>query len=237
MDWHFGGAGDGGVEESAGGWVGGIWGGFWVGRGWGSVGPFGWGWAYAALGVRIGVVVAGLDTIPRASETVRWARKRAVESLQFAHDTFMFLLDDVAVDSWDARQQKTPDSVEWLLSHLTAYYRYCTLNLGGEVLPLPAVYEVAHPSMFDEGKRRRHAGLGVVSRARLLRHHAEAFEQLLKTAKGLTSRGLVSVPRGSMSEYAPDRLACIERAVWHEGWHTSQLAAVRRARGLPLKFE
>lgn len=140
------------------------------------------------------------------------------------------------MESWDPRRESTPRSAGWVLSHLTAYYRFCARNLTEEELPLPGLYALAHPSMFDDLARRPSARGSAIRRVDLFQHNHDAFETLISRAESLTARELLSTPRGSMKEYAPDKLACIERAAWHEGWHTGQVADIRRGLKLPAKF-
>jgi hypothetical protein len=167
------------------------------------------------------------------------ALARAVAALRHAHGTLWWLLEDVPLSKgFDAARDDGPDSAGWIVTHLTAYYRFVTVNIGGKPAKISAVHRAAHPTMFDDlpavqGARR---GAARLSRAAMVREHRAGFAALVRAAERLTPEMCATAPAGSMAEYATDRLRCIELATWHEGWHTGQVASIRRRLGLAGKF-
>jgi hypothetical protein len=181
---------------------------------------------------------------------LRYAHKRVIDALRTAHDVLHYILDDIPLREWNPTApstRHTPRSAEWVITHLTAYYDLVTRNLGGSPRQLATAYRLVHPTMFDDGPpksptkkstptKASTAAAAPMAKVRLLRHHGSAFHALIDHATTLTPADLIKSPAGSMRDYAPDRLACLERAVWHEGWHTAHLAAIRATLGLPPKF-
>lgn len=181
---------------------------------------------------------------------IRYAHARAIEALRSAHDTLHYILDDIPLREWTPTppsQRPAARSAEWVITHLTAYYDFVTRNLGGSPRPLAAAYRLVHPTMVDEAppkspakkvvpRKQQSATIARLPKVRILRHHDSTFHTLVHYATTLAPADLVKPPAGSMREYARDRLACLERALWHEGWHTAHLAAIRTSLGLPPKF-
>ncbi|MCA3006065.1 MAG: hypothetical protein LW650_03575 [Planctomycetaceae bacterium] len=173
---------------------------------------------------------------------VRLAQGRTLAHLQAVHATLLFLLEDVHLRTWRPTAHTTPESPEWVVTHLTAYYAFVTANLGGKPPALPGEYVRAHDSMFGPGgaavrtPRPSTSPRTERSPAIMLRRMRRGFATMLRAGENLTPSQVLLPPAGAMAEYAPDRLACLERAAWHEGWHTAHLAAIRRARGLPPAF-
>lgn len=173
----------------------------------------------------------------------RFARDRAVDALRAAHEVRLWLMDDLKLPAWDPRDSRGPGSLAWIVSHLTAYYAFCSTNLGVPAT-LPAAYRTGHPTMFDESASQRikptrtgrAAAPAPIAAGSLVRLHEARFAGLVRAAESLTAAQLAAKPAGSMAEYAVDKLACLERAAWHEGWHTAHVAELRRKKGLALKF-
>lgn len=162
-----------------------------------------------------------------------YCRDRALSSLEFAHSTLRTFIDDFPAERRLHQPSPTDNHVLWNVGHLACYYVFSTNLLGGQPHALPAVYEerfqyqtkavadaAAYPS-FDEVRANCEA----------------AYERLVTVAKGLTASDLLKkVALPGMESYADDRLDALERAAWHEGWHTGQVSAIRRAIGLKPKF-
>jgi hypothetical protein len=164
-----------------------------------------------------------------------------LEQLTFGHGSLHFLLrtlKDPKTDlTWLPATQASPLHLGWVISHLTAYYRYVSMNLGDPGPTLPAWYRTLHPSMFDDLPHVQDTPApNRISREALLRDHRRAWTHLLAVARATSPAQLKKPPAGSMHQYAPTKLACLHRCAWHEGWHTAQLAAIRRDRNMPLLF-
>lgn len=119
------------------------------------------------------------------------------------------------------------------MSYLASCYAFGTANLIGSGPELPLCYRVWHPTMFDPAEVESAVA---VTRATLFQLHGEMFLKLVATAESLPARLLLDAPEGVVREYAAGKLACIERAAWHEGWHAGEIAAIRRSHGLPPRF-
>jgi hypothetical protein len=187
--------------------------------------------------------MAGRKASAASSREWPFARDRAVDALRAAHEVRLWLMDDLTLTAWNPKDSRGPASLAWIVSHLTAYYAFCSANLGVPST-LPAAYRIGHPTMFDdspaERAKRTRGGRATapasIAAGSLLRLHRARFADLVSTAESLTAAQLAAKPAGSMAEYASDKLACLERAAWHEGWHTAHVAELRRKQGLAPKF-
>lgn len=172
---------------------------------------------------------------PRPS-SLAYVQRRALENLQFAHDTLWFLLQNVALGDFRASHTTSHQSPEWVVTHFTAHDHYCATNLGGRAAPLHDTSRGGYPAMFDDTATVRSKAVTSLPKSAMIRHHRAALKKLKSAASALVPAALIQTPVGSMKDHAPDMLACIERAVWHGRWHSAHVAAIRTRHGLPPKF-
>ncbi len=71
---------------------------------------------------------------------------------------------------------------------------------------------------------------------RVLRCVEEAHERFIGALERVTEADLARESSGAISEFAPDLGTLVSAHVWHEGFHTGQLALIRRGLGLPVCF-
>lgn len=160
------------------------------------------------------------------------ARDRAVAAAINAHETLHFLLEDFPADQRLFMPSPTDSHVLWQIGHLTTFYAWTAGLLGAEPLPIsqpfndavgyrsvPKPDSAAYPSFED-----------------VLAGHKTAWDYMIAAARGTRPADLLRPLDGDNATYAADRLTVIERIAWHEGWHTGQISAIRRALGLKPKF-
>ena len=164
---------------------------------------------------------------------VLFARDRAIESLAFAHQTLRNFLIDFPADQRTHLPAPTDTHMLWNVGHLACYYVFSTQLLGGQPHALPEVFE----KKFQYQTTASNNAADYPGFEEVINHHDAAYDRLIKTARQLTAPQLladVSVP--GMESYAKDRLEALERAAWHEGWHTGQISTIRKALLLKAKF-
>lgn len=167
-----------------------------------------------------------------AADPMLLARDRAVASFLFANGSLHFLLEDFPREHLTHQPSPTDTHVLWNLGHLACFYEFCTQMLGGQTHGLPAEYE----TLFQYRTLAKPDAGGYPSLESVMQRHVAARDRFVETARGMSARQLAEAITGDMASYAHDKLAAVERAAWHEGWHTGQVSAIRRALGLKAKF-
>lgn len=174
--------------------------------------------------------------VPAASSkhaAALFARDRAIESLAFAHKTLQMFIADFPADQRTHLPSPTDTHMLWNVGHLACFYVFSTQLLGGQPHKLPEVFE----KKFQYQTTASGAVADYPGFEDVIKHHDAAYDRLLKAARELSAPQLlanVSIP--GMESYAKDRLEALERAAWHEGWHTGQISTIRKALRLKPKF-
>lgn len=160
------------------------------------------------------------------------AGRRAIDAALYAHETLHFLIQDFPGEQRYFMPTPTDPHLLWQIGHLTTYYSW-SIGLLGEKAP-----EITKP--FNEA-----VGYKSVCRPdpgaypsfdEVLAGHNLAWELLMAAAARQTASDLAKPLDASLASYAKDRLGAIERIAWHDGWHSGQVSAIRRALKLPPKF-
>ncbi|HYE60637.1 MAG TPA: DinB family protein [Phycisphaerales bacterium] len=155
-------------------------------------------------------------------------RQRSLESLRFAHSMTESLLKDFPEAKACHQPSPTDNHLLWSLGHLAATYAWM-LSLIGKPSSLPESYS----KLFGWGSKPT--------------PDATAYPPLASVREAMESelaaflRAIAEMPEAQLSQplakdvgkFAKDAIELVDRAAWHEGWHSGQISSLRRSLGLP----
>ena len=155
-------------------------------------------------------------------------KARAIANLEFAHENLLEMLADFPADRYTAQLPGAPNHALWTVGHLATGY----LWFGGAAgLAMPALPD-SYDGLFGYGSSPVADPLKYPAMAEVRSYADKAFAAMALGANRLTDAELAAPPAVDTGGFVSDRLAAIEKAAWHEGWHAGQIAMLRRALGL-----
>ncbi|MBW7906322.1 MAG: DinB family protein [Phycisphaerae bacterium] len=158
----------------------------------------------------------------------RLAQQRSLGLLRFARGLLAGMLKDFPNDKLLAQPSPTDNHALWTMGHLAATYQWFLQTLGDKG-NVPDSYQ----GLFSFGTTPS-PFVATYPPADEVRGHFEAsFERFMQVAGAMPAKELMSPPAIDTGGFAATKLDVVERAAWHEGWHTGQVASLRRAFGLP----
>ena len=156
-------------------------------------------------------------------------RPQLLSDLAFAH---MMLLDMIAKTPVEhALSSPGPghNHLTWQVGHLAETYVYFRALLDGQTTQLPESYK----TLFGWGSVLNPDASVYPPFAQVKADFERAYSTMLDVAKALPASDLALPPTKDTGGMATQRLDVIARVAWHDGWHLGQIAALRRALGLP----
>jgi hypothetical protein len=164
----------------------------------------------------------------RASTPVPNPTKRGIELLNWTHSMTTALLADWPIDSLTYQSIPTDNHALWTIGHLATTYSWLASLLDGHMTPMPDNYgllfgmgskPVADPAIYPPMGEVRH-------------HFDSAYERLVRLAEKIEPADALKPTVGNSHGFARDRADVLDKAAWHEGWHSGQLSSLRRVLGL-----
>lgn len=155
-------------------------------------------------------------------------RERALASLRFAHSMTVSLLKDFPEAKACHQPTATDNHLLWSVGHLAATYAWM-LSLLGRPAGIPESYN----ALFGWGSKPSPDPKAYPP----LHDVREAME----TELAAFIRAIEEMPEVQLSQalvkhagsFAKDPIELVDRAAWHEGWHSGQISSLRRSLGLP----
>lgn len=151
--------------------------------------------------------------------------RRALDMLAFAHGTTTALLADWPADKLTFQPSPTDNHALWTIGHLASIYQWFASLLDGTYPPLPDNYN----ALFGMGSKpvADPAAYPPVAevRANLDRMYARFAELAARIRPADAGKPTIGDSHG----FCRDRADVIDKAAWHEGWHSGQLSSLRRA--------
>jgi len=154
-------------------------------------------------------------------------RQRSLDSLKYAHSMTMSLLKDFPEASACHLPSPTDNHLLWSVGHLAATYGWM-LSLVGKPAGVPENYM----TLFGWGSKpspdaKMYPNLSAVCEA-LESEYQSFMRAVVEMPEAQLSQPLVKDSSG----FAKDTIELVDRAAWHEGWHSGQISSIRRALGL-----
>lgn len=157
-------------------------------------------------------------------------RQRIIAAMAMARTMTDDLLKGIPADKHFAQPAGPHDNhAVWTLGHLATFYQWSASLIDGKEGGLPSSYQ----GLFGWKSKPQPDAAIYPSYEEIRRHFEDAYDRFLKLALALSDAEMLKPPAMDTGGYAKDKLEVIEKAVWHEGWHAGQLAALRRALGIP----
>ncbi|HMQ16972.1 MAG TPA: DinB family protein [Phycisphaerae bacterium] len=158
----------------------------------------------------------------------RLAQQRSLALLRFARGSLAGMLKDFPNDKLLAQPSPTDNHALWTMGHLAATYQWFLQTLGDKG-NVPDSYQ----GLFAFGTAPSPFVATYPPADEVRRHFQDSFERFVQLASAMPARELMAPPAIDTGGFAATKLDVVERAAWHEGWHTGQVSSLRRAFGLP----
>jgi hypothetical protein len=163
-----------------------------------------------------------------AAVRTKGAVPHAVALLRWVHETFDNLVRDFPKDRATFQASPTDNHLLWTLGHLATSYSWFASLIDGQAAKLPENYQGTFGYQSKpSGNPADYPPFEEVKAA-----CDSAFSRLIQAAEALTETSALLPCMGDPYGWAKDRLDVVAKAAWHEGWHSGQVSALRRALGI-----
>lgn len=157
------------------------------------------------------------------------AKKVLVDSLGFVQQVTRELLKGFPDQHLTHRSGPTDNPVIWTVGHLASVNDWFASLIDGKPVEFPAEWNgsCGYKSV-PSGERGSYPEFAKMT-AELDRAHG----RLLGAVKAQSGEDLDKPCQAESHGLAATRADAAAKALWHEGWHGGQIAAIRKALGLP----
>lgn len=164
----------------------------------------------------------------RAAAPAANPAKRGLELMNWTHNFTNLLLADWPHDKLTYQCAATDNHALWTMGHLSTTYSWLASLLDGHMTPLPESYNtlfgmgskpVADPSIYPPMGEVRH-------------NFDTTYARFIGLAAKIKPADAAKPTVGNSHGFAKDRADVLDKAAWHEGWHSGQLSTLRRVIGL-----
>ena len=152
---------------------------------------------------------------------------RALEELRFSHMMLLRLVDATPAEHAAFQAFPADNHLLWLLGHLALEYRWFAAAIDGR----PDAITARQHDLFDMGTRALPDASLYPTLGDLRSDLDAAWSRLERAGGALTDEDAGKAPASGVTDLK-DRLDALTKCAWHTGWHTGQLAGLRRALGL-----
>lgn len=159
-------------------------------------------------------------------------RDHLISSLTWARQCTDDVLKDFPEDKATFRNADTDNHILWTLGHLALSDEWILNMITGQDSPLPESYS----KMFGYESKSESSPDAYPPFAEVRGHFNEARTRLLKWLEAQSDAQLNEPIDDGGIGFAASALEAVGKEVWHEGWHTGQIAPLRRALGLNPAF-
>lgn len=156
------------------------------------------------------------------------ARARAIANLKFTRSILDGLVKDFPAEHLTYQPAMTDNHLIWTLGHLAVTNQWFAGVLDGRPAVLPAEYD----GLFGYKSKPNPDLAAYPPFEEVKRHHDMQFARLLRAAEALTDDDLTAGCADQTGGFCKDKGEILEKAAWHEGWHSGQVSALRRSLGL-----
>lgn len=157
------------------------------------------------------------------------AKARAVSVLRYARSLTDKLVEGFAEHQVCYQPAMTDNHLIWTLGHVALTNQWFAGLLDGRPNTLPDSYG----ELFGY-KSKPNPDVSVYPPLEEVRRAYDAtYARLIRAADAMTEADMEAPPAGDSYGFVKDKGEVLEKAVWHEGWHSGQLSSLRRALALP----
>lgn len=156
-------------------------------------------------------------------------RPQLLSDLAFAHSMVLSMISKTPVEQAVSSPGVGHNHLTWQVGHLATGYAYFRNLLDGQKTELPEAYH----TLFGWGSTLNADSSVYPPFAEVKANFDAAYNTFIEVAKALPAGDLALPPTKDTGGMATQRLDVISRVAWHDGWHLGQIAALRRALGLP----
>ncbi len=154
---------------------------------------------------------------------------RAVANLNWVHSTTTKLTENWPDAKATFQAAPTDNHLIWTLGYPACTYGWFkTLVAGGDV-GLPETYN----TLFGYGSKPNPLASEYPPIAEVRANFEKSYAALLAAAEKMTDAEGLLPCQGEAHGFAADRLQALDRAAWHDGWHSGQLGSLRKTLGQP----
>jgi hypothetical protein len=168
-------------------------------------------------------------TAPATSTPDMVLRPQLLSDLAFAHSMVLDMISKTPVEHALTSPGPGHNHLTWQVGHLAETYAYFRALLDGQSITLPETYK----TLFGWGSVLNPDSSVYPPFAEVKANFDRAYNTMLDVMKALPASDLALPPTRDTGGMATQRLDVISRVAWHDGWHVGQIAALRRALGLP----
>jgi uncharacterized damage-inducible protein DinB len=159
-------------------------------------------------------------------------RDRAVAHVRYSNDTVRSFIKGLDRAQATTQAPGNPNHVIWTLGHLTTTYHWIANCLDGQGGRPPENYD----KIFGMGSKPTNNPADYPSLEEVTQAFNDAQERLVQAAESLTGDTIFAPAAQDTQGWITDRHDALLKAAWHTGWHTGQLASLRRSLGLPAVY-
>ena len=173
-------------------------------------------------------------TTARASKPARKSSpalnpaKRGLALVNWAHGTTAALLSDWPEDKLTFQPSPHDNHALWTIGHLATTYQWLASLLDGVWTPLPENYN----ALFGMGSKPVPDAAAYPPAAEVRANFDRMYQRFADLAARIRPADAAKPTVGNSHGFCRDRADVLDKAAWHEGWHSGQLSALRRALGL-----
>jgi len=156
-------------------------------------------------------------------------RDRALALLGFARAQAEKFINSLQGDTCCSQPFAGANHALWSLGHLTCTHDWLAGLLDGKPSALPGDYN----TLFNMGSQPQNDASKYPSWESVQRAYQGAFDRLYAAVGAMNDAQLDQPCAGETYGFATDKLDALHKGAWHMGWHSGQVADVRRAMGMP----
>lgn len=155
-------------------------------------------------------------------------REQALSLLGFSHKMITDMMDGVPAAQATAQAAPANNHVLWTLGHLAMTNDWLASLIDAKPSRIPKSYE----SLFGMGTTPTTEQSGYPSLKDVRAEYDRAYDRLVTAAKARNDAELLEPTAGNGFGFANNKVDCVLKAAWHEGWHIGQIADLRRGLGI-----
>jgi hypothetical protein len=175
-------------------------------------------------------------TAAARTTTQRPAAATQLQALRFARGAFMMLLDGLQPDRLLAQAGSCINHPLWIMGHLAMTDDWVLNTVAPRAAgSRPAIPE-SWSKLFGSGSKPTSDARQYPPAAEVKKAFDDRRAALLSWVESLTAEQLARPTSDGWQTYAPTIGDIAPFIAWHEGYHSAQLAALRKALGLPAAF-
>jgi hypothetical protein len=158
--------------------------------------------------------------------------KHAFRFAKFAHELFLKAIEDFPADKAAFQPSPTDNHVLWQVGHIALDYHWFASALDGK----PAGTSEADNKLFGMGSKPLRDAKAYPPLPELKKRLGAAWERMSAAAESLRDEDAKKPALIDTGGLLDDRLDAVVKVAWHDGWHTGQIAGIRKALGMKGLF-